>query len=272
MNNPGTPFAAFRDPWLTARMADATTLARAEAALHPVLADIIASYLTLVARAVLGTTTAAAAAFQTGDDEEPEPDLGAFPHDTVFTTCITQRLVPAVARVFTAAFTTLTPDRAQAADHAAATYTATLTSRLASFPRRVYIRLRDALTAGHARRETTRELRARLAAALDPAQWNGYVLTATRTEAHTATQAAAYAAATDDQSRTGRTWTKTWQATLDDKVRDTHRAADGQTIPLLDAFTVGGHPLRFPGDLFAPPEETVNCRCSTRYTPTEAPQ
>lgn len=54
---------------------------------------------------------------------------------------------------------------------------------------------------------------------------------------------------------------KRWKTRHDDKVRDTHREADGQTVPLDEAFEVGGYPLMYPGERGAPPALTYNCRC-----------
>lgn len=52
-----------------------------------------------------------------------------------------------------------------------------------------------------------------------------------------------------------------WVTRRDDRVRPTHAAADGQTVPLGMPFMVGGYSLRHPGDGWAPPHETANCRC-----------
>ena len=62
--------------------------------------------------------------------------------------------------------------------------------------------------------------------------------------------------------------TKTWQVTLDEKVRDTHMHLDGKTIPNDDLYIWDGksgvvmmlHPLDDSRN--APPEEIINCRCS----------
>lgn len=56
---------------------------------------------------------------------------------------------------------------------------------------------------------------------------------------------------------------KQWLSAQDGAVRDSHAAADGQIVPVDDAFTVGGATLRWPGDPAAPIEETINCRCTT---------
>lgn len=65
-----------------------------------------------------------------------------------------------------------------------------------------------------------------------------------------------------EQSRvTGRVLQKRWRAEHDDRVRASHRAIDGVTIPLYQPFNVGGWPMLFPGDPMGPAEEVINCRC-----------
>lgn len=63
----------------------------------------------------------------------------------------------------------------------------------------------------------------------------------------------------------GREYTKTWKAILDNLVRDTHEELDGETIKLEDKFFVGGFPARFPRDHSLPPKEKMNCRCEVIY-------
>lgn len=54
--------------------------------------------------------------------------------------------------------------------------------------------------------------------------------------------------------------TKTWDATLDDKTRTTHRQLNGRTVAWDEYFwTVNGAAL-YPGG-FGIPEEDINCRC-----------
>lgn len=55
---------------------------------------------------------------------------------------------------------------------------------------------------------------------------------------------------------------KRWLAALDARTRDTHAAADGQTVPIAEAFDVGGVPMDRPLDPAAPASEVVNCRCT----------
>lgn len=56
---------------------------------------------------------------------------------------------------------------------------------------------------------------------------------------------------------------KRWVTMHDDRVRETHAAADGQTVGLDEPFIVGGYPMMHPGDRNAPVGETINCRCVT---------
>jgi len=57
--------------------------------------------------------------------------------------------------------------------------------------------------------------------------------------------------------------THTWLSKQDERVRDSHVRADGQTVPIDEPFTVNGYKMMFPSDdsLGAPASETLNCRC-----------
>jgi hypothetical protein len=59
---------------------------------------------------------------------------------------------------------------------------------------------------------------------------------------------------------------KTWTTAEDDRVRDTHQEADGQTVPIDAPFTVGGEEAQYPGDPDLSDEEACNCRCTITYT------
>lgn len=83
------------------------------------------------------------------------------------------------------------------------------------------------------------------------------VTAATATMAGARDAAARYLADHDPNAAVQRMW-----LTLqDDKVRDTHRKVHGEHKDLGEPFTVGGASLRYPGDPFGPPGETINCRC-----------
>lgn len=52
---------------------------------------------------------------------------------------------------------------------------------------------------------------------------------------------------------------KTWIATLDDRVRESHAELDGESVPIDEPFSNG---LMYPADPSGDPEEVYNCRCT----------
>ncbi len=58
---------------------------------------------------------------------------------------------------------------------------------------------------------------------------------------------------------------KTWIATIDDRVRDGHDNADGQTVESKEVFIVTGEALQFPKDPSGTAGNTINCRCVVQY-------
>ena len=52
----------------------------------------------------------------------------------------------------------------------------------------------------------------------------------------------------------------------DERVRASHAAVHGQSVPLGEKFTVGGVPMDRQ-ETCPPPEETLNCRCLVGLTP-----
>ena len=61
--------------------------------------------------------------------------------------------------------------------------------------------------------------------------------------------------------------TKTWHTALDEKVRMTHVAMEGVTVPIDEPFHVGNSLMQFATDtsLGADISEIANCRCTTEY-------
>jgi predicted ABC-type ATPase len=57
---------------------------------------------------------------------------------------------------------------------------------------------------------------------------------------------------------------KVWITGLDERVRDSHRDAEGQYVPINAQFSIGKSSLDHPGG-DGPPEEVINCRCSMLY-------
>ena len=90
-------------------------------------------------------------------------------------------------------------------------------------------------------------------------RWRGALIA--RTETHGAANFGADAAAKE----TGLTLRKEWVAAQDERTREDHAEADGQTVGMEDAFDVGGVMMMYPGDPSAPPEQVVNCRCAVAH-------
>ena len=59
---------------------------------------------------------------------------------------------------------------------------------------------------------------------------------------------------------------KVWETVGDDRVREWHEDAEGQTVPVNEPFDVGGEELDEPGDPNGSPDNIDNCRCWADYT------
>lgn len=87
--------------------------------------------------------------------------------------------------------------------------------------------------------------------------------TIARTEVIGALNSGEYAAAI----QTGIMRSKRWITQGDHKVRDTHRAIDGETVDIGASFSNG---LRYPHDPLGSAAECVNCRCTITFSDLEA--
>jgi uncharacterized protein with gpF-like domain len=82
-----------------------------------------------------------------------------------------------------------------------------------------------------------------------------------RTETHGAANYGADAAARE----TGLTLQKEWVSAADERTREDHAAADGQTVDMDGMFNVGGEGLRYPGDPSGSGGNIINCRCGVSH-------
>lgn len=258
-----------RDPWLSERMAEYTYIRRAENDLHPAVQAAVKEFLTATGKALHAPPVTAASR----DDDTNDPDLRGFPDDNVWQRAIDNHIRPATRRLFDNAYYRVVGAREgfEARRNRSNQHLSGLGQRLAGFRTTVWNRLRRAVGVGREQGETPEQIRARITSLIRAEEWDGQVMTMTRTETMTALNAGAFAGAYDEQERTGQAWTKRWQATDDQRVRHTHHEADGQIRPLHDPFDVGGAPLQFPGDPLGPPGEVINCRCAARYGPADDP-
>lgn len=96
--------------------------------------------------------------------------------------------------------------------------------------------------------------------------------------ARTETVAAANAASVINAKETGVLMRKIWLAVNDNRTRHSHRNVDDVTIPLEDAFNVGGVEMTQPGvrkqpnGLAVPAAQVVNCRCCLGYEIIKKPR
>lgn len=138
-------------------------------------------------------------------------------------------------------------------------------NRMVATTEGTWARARGQLIEGFAAGESIEELSARLTSVTN---WStSRAATVARTEIISASNAGALAeirTVNPDAS-------KQWMATKDDRTREWHREADGETVLLGGTFTVGGEELDFPGDPEGRPDNIINCRCTLRFNvPKEA--
>jgi 2'-5' RNA ligase len=183
---------------------------------------------------------------------------------------ITGEVTPAIYHVFADAWDLL--DRGTGIDPTAhgTRYLEGVTNRLVGASDEVFDQIRTAIEAG--RQEglhpsvVAKDVDAMLA---DTANWEGRARTIARTETLGANNAGARESAKATAQFLGYSpdqVMRVWLATSDDRTRDSHLDADGQTIYGMDAtYQVGDADLASPGDYDGPPEEVINCRCTEQF-------
>ena len=150
-------------------------------------------------------------------------------------------------------------------DDVAENYLSLARNRMVRFSDELWEVSREQLLEGFAEGESIEELRDRLMNVVGLTEKRATVVA--RTEIISASNAGSLAMV-QYADFTGK---KTWLATDDDRTRPTHHEAEGQTVALEEAFSVGGAPLQFPGDPSGPPEEIIQCRCALTYDLDDEP-
>ena len=115
----------------------------------------------------------------------------------------------------------------------------------------------------HSRGEGVHKMARRIQKATNTERYKA--LRIAQTECLRASNQGSYAAACKAIDEHGFIMTKTWHAALDERTRDIHEEANGQTVDFYEPFIVGGEPLQYPLDPNASPENVINCRCSASY-------
>lgn len=240
------------DPWLTARLEALTDAEQAERTVWQAIWDALKAWLATV-RAALR------------EDLDP---VVIKTHTTAWTEAVTVIATTTIYEIAEDAYRNITGDAAYPVDMAAAARERALTRRnqLADVPDRVYSlvqrQIADAVTAGTPGPELAAMIDETLDATATP-RWENRATVIARTEAIGALNAGRADGHQQIAGRQGGAWEKMWIATLDDQTRPTHRAADRQRVPVGGLFSVGTAMLRQPGDPAGPPDETIQCRCTT---------
>jgi uncharacterized protein with gpF-like domain len=136
---------------------------------------------------------------------------------------------------------------------------------LVRIPDEVYQTIFAEISEGTNHGESVEQVAARIEHVLDVTgseNWPARARLISITEVNGAANAGWYAAGQQLQQVLGQPLFKKWLASHDERVRPTHREADGQVVPFVAPFIVGGWPLLYPGDKNGPPEEVINCRCA----------
>jgi uncharacterized protein with gpF-like domain len=151
---------------------------------------------------------------------------------------------------------------------AVAAHLAEVTNRMVRTPAQVYDLIAEGIAEGAGLGEDMRRLSDRVdnilsATATD--NWTNRAVTVARTETIGALNAGRWDSFEAISQLLGETtpMEQQWLATSDSRTRKTHKAADGQRVPVGGYFTVGNADLRFPGDPSGPAQEVINCRCTT---------
>ena len=90
--------------------------------------------------------------------------------------------------------------------------------------------------------------------------------------ARTEIQAAANRGTLEAYHQSGVVDKKMWITAIDGRERESHAEANRQVVALEEPFIVGASMMQVPGDTSAPPNETINCRCTVVPVLTEARQ
>lgn len=116
--------------------------------------------------------------------------------------------------------------------------------------------LREAIAEGLESGDDLNQIVARVRGVFDDRRDNAVTIARTETApAYNFASVKAY-----DQS--GVVEAKEWLTAGDETVREWHRLAEGQVVPLNASFSVGPDMLEYPGDPSGDPSNTINCRCT----------
>lgn len=244
-----------RDPWLPARLDARLDVARVERDIRAAVWAALSDWLVQTARRVLR-----------GDTAPPNPDA-IWARAAYWREAVDLILQGEVWRALGLAFERLLgKDYPWDQRPAMVAYLAEVRNRMVRIPDEVYDLVAGQMATGANLGESIPKLAQRVDSVLSATgseRWPNRATVVARTETIGALNAgrleAFKALAEEDPELELETF---WLATSDSRTRPTHRAAEGQRVPVGQPFMVGGFPLRFPGDPSGPPQEVIQCRCT----------
>lgn len=241
------------DPWLVSRMEAATEAAVAEAAIRESLWTELSAWLVKVSRVVLHAVF-------------PDP-LAVFSKSPEWTEAVNRVVRGPVRDAVGTAYQTLLGDGYRfSARPAVVEHLATVSNRMVRTVDTTFDLVAQQVSIGANLGEGAVKIADRVDEVLSTTRterWPNRATVVARTETMGALNAGrqdAFAAVAEELARP---FEQMWVATLDKRVRHTHRSADGQRVPTGQPFIVGGASLRFPGDPMGPGKEVIQCRCTT---------
>jgi hypothetical protein len=256
MTTPGPVWdGAGRDPWLPERLVAALDAAVAERSIYEAVWDALSSWLVATARRVLRWPV-----------PEPEAIFAQAPAweravDTIIETAIVPVMSWAYEGIFGEGYEWR--DRPNVIS-----YLAGVKNRMVRTPDEVFDLVAGQIAAGVTLGEGIPELAERVDEVLSTTKterWPNRAVVIARTEtlgALNGSRTDAFQAFAEEDEGDAE-YERMWLATIDHRTRKTHREADGQRTALTEPFMVGGFPLMSPLDPAGPPQETIQCRCTT---------
>lgn len=242
-----------RDPWLPARLEARLKIAETEEDIRSAVWAALQGWLVSVARRVLR-------------NERPDPDavFALVPAwREVVHAIVRGQVLKAVGLAFVRMFG---PGYSYDQRAFITAYLAEVENRLVRVADEVYDLVASEMAVGVNLGEGVDKLAARVDSVLSTTgseRWPNRAVVVARTEAIGAMNAGRFEAFRVFASEEDGELEQMWLATDDSRTRHTHRDAEGQRVPIGEAFTVGGFSLRFPGDPSGPPQEIIQCRCTS---------
>lgn len=241
------------DPWLPERLESILDADTAERAVYESVWSILSAWLVATSRRVLGGVV-------------PDPDaifaqVPSWERDVA--DLIARTIIPIMDRAYAELFG---GDFSWRERPAVLDYLAGVRNRLVRIPGEVFDLVSGQIAAGVTLGEGIPEIAERVEDVLsttDSERWPNRAVVIARTEALGAlngSRADAFSAFADEEDVE---MERMWLSTIDSRTRPTHVLADGQRTGVTDPFMVGGFPLMFPGDPSGPPQEVIQCRCTT---------